>query len=437
MSHFVLRSLVVLSVFSVAKARALPTCDEQFTAAMKPAWTAPKACADYNQGLSAAYRRFDDGTVIPNQRLTQAADLGPPTAEIFKETGNLVRMTKASPSQADVVGKFAASLRSELVDQIKQGVSEASLSPVQNHLIKRVNAMVIRRGETTGDCERLTPQAAYDASSNTLRVCATLMNYPTEALLPILSHEMGHAVDPCVLEGFIVPRDRALKSEQGRIKAFRKCGLPKENEASNSERLKALMAISSKVIDVSEASAFAHFARCEFMKRESSGLREADLAASPYADAFTCVDKLSRKNGETMSSLFGKMANVGLSEADRAKAGPIDLGLSQNFNCSIKAREMYADRVGAKLTASYIAHHRAALSESKIKEMLYDLSYDVCARRRESLNYTDPNDRMRVFLEYPEIQTSVGCKGLTTPPLCPGAALSGGVDGGRVAPPVR
>ncbi|WP_041577100.1 hypothetical protein [Bdellovibrio bacteriovorus] len=92
------------------------------------------------------------------------------------------------------------------VIKVLEGRKNANNAKQIDSLIARVNAVKYRPIKATGSytdiildgCE--SANAYYRRDANSITVCPQMMNLPEGALFSILAHELGHAIDPCVLQ---------------------------------------------------------------------------------------------------------------------------------------------------------------------------------------------------------------------------------------------
>lgn len=69
-------------------------------------------------------------------------------------------------------------------------------------MIARINLIRMTNPSKDGLCD--LPNAYYNPNSHTFTVCTAVMQLPDEAIRSIISHELGHSIDPCVISSELV-----------------------------------------------------------------------------------------------------------------------------------------------------------------------------------------------------------------------------------------
>ncbi len=97
--------------------------------------------------------------------------------------------------------------QAKLINLIKNGRSDSQLSAEQKSLIKKIETVQYinprdPRAESTGECAK-GGAAYYFPPTHSVTFCEGIYDLPDSQVVQILSHEMGHSIDPCVSQNFL------------------------------------------------------------------------------------------------------------------------------------------------------------------------------------------------------------------------------------------
>lgn len=134
-----------------------------------------------------------DPFVFPNQ-LTDATKAGTP-AQLNK---NYVRYE----AQKERVGKIFNDAQERIV-KLLTARRNSTNEVATNEMIARIQAVQFNFPKSNRELKDLAadgceiPNAFYAPDAHTVTICPQIMNMPEAALFSIMSHELGHSIDPC------------------------------------------------------------------------------------------------------------------------------------------------------------------------------------------------------------------------------------------------
>ncbi|MBX3039356.1 MAG: hypothetical protein KF789_01450 [Bdellovibrionaceae bacterium] len=125
---------------------------------------------------------------------------------------------KKNLTRADQLVKEGKEL---LLSEISQGKPYASLTGDQKALYDKINTIKYvppTDPKTAGNpaCSGLAVNAFYLPGEHTFTLCPGITGYPDSALMYVIAHEMGHAIDPCrCSNGFYHVKKEAVAKDKG------------------------------------------------------------------------------------------------------------------------------------------------------------------------------------------------------------------------------
>ncbi|MFN8847086.1 MAG: hypothetical protein ACK5V3_08705 [Bdellovibrionales bacterium] len=92
--------------------------------------------------------------------------------------------------------------KNSITNMIKDGRSDSDLTPEQKVLLARVEKVQLQYADhpdslATVACKDSMPNASFNPITETVHLCNNILDSPNAAILKIIGHEIGHAIDPC------------------------------------------------------------------------------------------------------------------------------------------------------------------------------------------------------------------------------------------------
>jgi hypothetical protein len=143
-----------------------------------------------------------DWSRLPAQarELLQDPFLNPAILSDVTEVGSAARLLfKNKQKEMNIlVGEIKTQIESVLEDQLQRYPDRrASLEAMMLRIQTANFSPVSSPEEIEAYCP--SPNAFYDPSEHTLRICPQMMGHPREHLRMVLAHELGHSIDPCAI----------------------------------------------------------------------------------------------------------------------------------------------------------------------------------------------------------------------------------------------
>ncbi len=181
----------------------------------------------------------------------------------------------------------------KIVTLIKNGRSDSQLSAEQKSFIKKVETVQYisprdHRAEKLGECAD-GGAAYYDPRTHSLTVCESIYELPDSQIVLILSHELGHSIDPCVSQNYL-HEINSEKLEQ----MMNQQQTPEEGKESElTTYVKALAKLSTSYVNVFneqsiDPSMEKELVEAGVMKRVDNGVSEKNY---PFNSIRSCLIK--------------------------------------------------------------------------------------------------------------------------------------------------
>lgn len=398
-----LLSTILLAGFASAKS---PSCDAKFLGRKT-------AVCDAEQAQDPiAFRRFADGTAIPNPALLREISRGGVSPATHSRIGLLDDLLKPSRAQVNTVSQMAEFLRAVAIDEIGRGNAR---SVAQQLLVRRYEKLRFNFSSQSASCTRTRDGLAYYVQgTNSIEVCSNLMNHPIETLIPVFAHELAHAADPCLFDTFVVSPAIHQKSRSEIEQVLNSCGITDPARIQTAVRIANSATPYLNVDNVSASVA----SSCGMGQVKYQQISEADLARVPFASTHACTDKWVRSNTLQQRSQ-ANLREIGAKLGNGNPMPALDVGVARNLRCTSESIEAFADHFGAKLTAQFLKAHAARLNQSRLQHSLYFFSKLLCnTNSAGGHGYPAAQDRITAFLQHEEIQAAVGCSGLKKKARC-------------------
>ncbi len=430
----------------------LVSCSQQYVGSRK---IQPAICTSFYNERSAFLARYSDGSVVVNPTaIDEAVDymqddssartpasttpvvgkgrsarrqqshprtepVPPRTTEPRSQRGTdpeLRRMfsnVSTNPQVIQNMNRTLDLLKAQLREQITQGVPTEQLNAQQTFLIAKLDHMTITFNYSE-ECQGYPFNASYSGVLNSLNMCPLLTHLSPESYLPLLSHELGHMIDPCSFFD-----NHAFSPEIARLSA-------------NENAQKALLSrrIDQCVTDVAPAE------RTRFKEWATSPSRMANQGLTIYrfepdsGGNRSIVERLERCGVVVAPQNPAPLTYDGtpylsmiscVSQSYSQSHSPIAASTRiSNATCdrSTKMMETIADYVGSSLTARVLNRAPSAIPAERRGNLPSFYSSVACGSSGDT-SYLPPDQRMNLFLQPSAIQSAVGCDPSGLQPMCP------------------
>ncbi len=321
----------------------------------------------------------------------------------------LSRALKPSPAQKLSVAKMTEKIR----EVLKRSLS-SSPTAYTKAAIERLTKLTIQYDVDSGECEAITPQGSYNPVQNKLSICRSTMNLPVESAIAVITHELSHAVDPCTFDRIVTDQAKIRAITQGRREELTKCGLTKDKA-----ELAGVMVSGVTKYESFDSSYANLLLKCGLAKIEALPPQAYSMEDSPFASLRRCIeaesigqkrkDLIRRAYEREQSTLRQTGIELGPPQIPESKSGEL--------RCGPANKEHFADALGSQLLADFLATQASTLDPKKLQHILYATSADGCSDSNDG-EHPESDERLRLALQYPEVQRAVGCEKLTTAPQC-------------------
>ncbi|MES2963518.1 MAG: hypothetical protein V4760_06480 [Bdellovibrionota bacterium] len=391
--------LAVVS-FAAASASARNSCDALLAAPTSEG----SVCTE--RGQDGLYlRRYEDGTFLVNP----GQERNPAAAAFTWRVNPDVR-------QRERLNSSIRELIESMKRQVANGVAEASWNVHQRFIIRRLRSLnVVYTDENA--CS-IGYDSSYDPGENKLAMCAMLSYAPSETVLSIVAHELGHLVDPCMYAP--IPRSRSLETRR----AAQRFGRPPRRTET---------ILNAGVNDCA-------LGRCP----EAGSGRHVPRTYSghPYVNESVCIAAhypMAPNPGEVVRPATGSKHLGGLEKAQGVASSskpvqgipvgeptsprpitstsPVD---STAPACSGQALEGFADQVAASLMEYHLRRVPNAITPGRAEAVTFAFASDHCVSGdRFNPEYPRTSQRSRSYLQAPSIASALGCDAASVNPVCP------------------
>ena len=317
-------------------------------------------------------------------------------------------------------------------------------------LIKIKDIKPVFTAKNARQCRSEVGTAYYQISDNTIQICPQLVNYPDQALMAVIGHELSHPMDPC--------RSQLSYWKINSLTASRleRMGPGKEitKSPARNQLFQLLVNMSTKMnIDRTTASFelsnspedIAYFEKIGLLDKISSGIPAKDY---PLAEVYKCLTKSKggsfrekdekdlRKKAEEIvayrSEVLGSSYNPKKDVekiVEAFKRYPQCDGISNRSQIN----EAVSDWVGTEVAADFIKGKKLETPNERLSAVGFYAILACLERRKMELSQASVpevvaaakhdwellNDShaasarrlSKVYLNHPDIKKALGCKG--------------------------
>lgn len=322
----------------IASALAEPKCSDQYftKTSARASFEAPRVCSEIMRPGRDIYNKFADGsTLAGGALLIDLQTSGPPTEKSFNRMNKYSMETQPSPAQYKSVVKLVKDLRDATINAVIGDVPASQINATEAVIQSRLSKLTSYVGDTKGHCADTNPNAYYDYTDNSLHVCQSIINYPIEALIPILAHELDHAIDLCGLVVLNVNQNKLkVDLDDKQLKQLKSCGMSESYIERHYEDLTTIAGAKS-ISPLSEAAPA--LLACQYLT--SSVKHPYSVAQSPFFSLQRCTDEVGAPSLQTRLDENVKSAQRELTQSDSSiMVGKIIDPLGAHLTCTNKAK---------------------------------------------------------------------------------------------------
>jgi hypothetical protein len=418
--------LLIFTLFSPpSEGTDLPNCSDiyqsqsAFVKDYDPA-TLGRKCQEWRRS-SAPMIEFQDGSVEPNPFFMKRVATKDPT--VAQDYEKLKKKSEASPAKKKSVLNLLDQIVKVYREKVIAGTSPELLSENQKFLLARLDKVRVKISNETDDqdCDVVMPEAFADPRTSEVRICERGMNFPLEAYIPVLAHEIAHLMDPCRAD--VYQFNTAVLGQLRKSDApLRKCGIPPKLIPQFRNQIVApvladfdrgLAGMPATIETIFETP---WMLKCALLKPLDHPTAK-DFKGHPFAQMRQCSGEGNL--GPELDTVGPKEKGI---EAEEARAREVVAKQSVGFApiCGRKSLECFADHLGAEVTAAFLSQDKTRVRPDYKEETMAVYSYVSCVAGDLQLpQYPAANARAASFLQYPEMQRALGCQGMKGQVICP------------------
>ena len=374
------------------------------------------AALDKSLGLPA----YQDGSVVFNA-VAAFKDFDPKNllgSYINNKSTDLKSIANPSPAQVRNALRTAENIRTSAIDLITLGVRDPKLwTPEQTALVGRlqtVKFIMISNDDPACDSPAAplgTPNAQYRFAIHSVALCPSAAKLAEPALFNILSHELGHVVQPCSQTYPI------YKTKPGRLTRAELANCSDDFVASNAEDAEPATELQKALADAVERDAtyMVDQDRGEvFPKLVKCGIIEPALMASSSLSARRPSRLPSSRTGGLMDETESCIENL---YREKSSKTPDVAAI-----CLSKVQEHFADSFAARLVGQIALDHQ--WNESQVRVTAFEYATESCTERSWHLginpDYPSMATRVQVLSNDPALASKLGCADApASKSLCP------------------
>jgi len=408
---FVLVSLIPCISFS----QNLPNCSDiyenQPQTSSKASSTKGLKCKSWSQSKSPVLARYSDGSILPNPKFTDNFGQEIKGSNSKTSLSSAMKSNKNKAEIKKIIERYKVLYKEKLLGDTRPEFYSAD----QKILAARIDKITIRFIDCPG---QVMPSPTMSKEGEEIIMCEQGLNLPVESYIPIISHEMAHAMNPCMTDLFSYNKDTLEKIKSGQ--KLKKCR-PSDIEQAYFENIELRTALDA--YSSGKKGLFPYAKEKESVEKLVScglvsppvNLRNDSFAGHPFAALNQCLSRQRTKpqpaKGNTSSTSF---ASSSQSKSALDKAGAF------SSSCSGVQLEDFADHLGAEMTASYVLEHQKQIRPEQRENLLAYFSLEACREESEHLEGDHPpaNHRVQVYLQQPAIQSLLNCEGVRTSKPC-------------------
>ncbi len=288
------------------------------------------------------------------------------------------------------------------------------------HRLQTVGFKAAAEGEfaCSRDFPEAFPNAAYEPKSHTVLICAGLFNVTEPQIVGIVSHELGHVIDPCTSMGSVFRLDQGKER-----KDYVDCdpdlfAMPEEHPTDDQHALENVLRTNSGYA-VGESS--------EIYFKKLTGCRKVGATEEPnssvarpslFASTMSCLTKGNEKNYNDEVNMYslGKVKNGQVTEEIKRQVRS-----ELRPSCQPRVQEQFADSLAAHIVSEW--SEAKSWPAQSIKAAFMMQQGFACLGKKspsyEPQGYPVGHIRLLTTLNEPSIARKLSCQPSTDPLLCP------------------
>ncbi len=368
---------------------------------------------------------------------------------------NLIRELPSGKKQ--LAEKYFEFAKKRVISLIRNGLDETSLSQADQRIVRKITSVKLIEFDPKSDlyeqeCIPGLPNAFYRPHDNTVTLCPATYFLSESAIIQIVSHEIGHAISPCLSQfgTYEIVSSKLVKAVQGGQRRI----IQEINSDSNKLRMFRLLIAINKQSNMTAFpfpllagdEAVQYFIRKEIIKPEIPGV-------SPQQYPFQNVSKcLAVKHGfrgvddKELRRIASEVVKTRLEyrepnyDANKDERQIVD-ALSKYPGClnpeqrESQTEEAIADWISSQVLADYLSGNPLKTSEERLG-LVSVFAGHVCKQRFEAQKESaetvssifknvvkdtvisseshPPSKRRieKIIFGHPQIRKAAGCKPL-------------------------
>lgn len=388
------------------------SCEQIYASQMKGDIGHPgQQCLDWSKNPGAILKRYPDNTFLMNpyspavwrsrNEIQAFKKYNPPVFEKIKsDTRDLQVFNNENESNSERVQKIFTALKNLYIEQIAAGKSKNEWSPIQRELIANYQQLHLLPFEPASadyveSCSGFDPNMAYHGAEMAIRYCPAAMNLPASAAIQPLAHELAHASDPCLLRVYEIDSNKKMTASE--IKSCAGFEASKILREARRDHEKGF--INSWTAAPQRNAAVKKLYQCGVLKKPRFDFDQS-LTGYPF-----------QKIRDAASYEYQGLIEV--------KNSPFTIERDQN-RCRSISMESFADNLGAVVMNRFLKLYPEFLTPDPTNTLLFNLSAENCRklniRSYGLFEYPRTNERLATYMQAPEVQNALGCKGWAQKP---------------------
>ncbi len=360
-------------------------------------------CSQWKNSTDVFLAEFDDGTALPNPFILQGLVDQP---AVFGKYLPLLRSKNLpSASQQKKVQLAFAELRRSTKNLVVKGRVGSGSDAVKRQLLDRLSKLKLTFVQGRNSGNTFAPEAFNQTEDNLVELTLSGSNYPLETLLPILSHEIAHSMDPCTSDVFLFPISMVEELKSGQRDRMKECQIP----ADFADGMKATAldpkSTGGRIFNEQSSWQIPVLMSCNVIENAVNPM-PTSYDGSPFKELRQCL-------------LTEWASSKPATNTTNSKYEEQTYSISTSKNCSSISKESFADHLGAAIVAEYLKDSKTALRPDRKQHLAFYFAANYCRFGVfQGKSYPSAYKRLETILSVPSVQSTIGCQGLSTMPAC-------------------
>ncbi|RYZ74160.1 MAG: hypothetical protein EOP05_09445 [Proteobacteria bacterium] len=340
----------------------------------------------------------------------------------------MTTMTEPSPAQAANAVAIGKNLRDKAINILVGDTLPKFYSAEQKIALERLKALKFDIFDDAAklcwrDVELGIPNAGYEPETHSINLCPATARQSPAYIAQALSHEIGHAVSPCLTKNFWLYKLQGQNDSEN-IEKARACDesfqFSENMDRNSSDAIRLHEILSAKATHTLGTDSGFH------RELEGCGLIAADDAtklktSDIFAGTQSCLEKINSSLYEkyTAGAIAATMQEFKLTTADAKRK----IESENPPSCFGTTAEDFADSFGSKLFGAYASEKKMAAPDIRAALLFYRGT--SCDEEGAGGNYRNPyayspaKQRLQMYFNNSDVASKLGCTPATEAGICP------------------